>query len=213
MANQIEEPLEPDFLSRFSRVLIKDGTRFDLPVRLKDHFPGFGGQISSDAAACIQYEFDLKNQRLIDLDITSAKRTDYQDAKEKTDNIQKGDLIIRDLGYFSSVVLKSIIDKGAFFLSRLKPKMLVFIGDTQLNFENLYQDMTKNRDSSYHINAFIGDKERIPVRMSAELVPEEVYQKRIRTVEKYNKKKGHQTSNEFKARARFNILVTNVEAE
>lgn len=209
IANQVGIPLEPKFLSSFSRVLIKDGTRFDLPQRLKEHFPGFGGKFTSDAAACIQYEFDLKNQRLVDLDITSAKRTDYQDAKEKIEDIEKGDLIIRDLGYFSSEVLKSIIKKEAFFLSRLKP-MLVFDGNAQLDFEKLYQNMIHSKVFRYHINAYIGDKERIPVRMTAELVPEEVYQKRIRTVEKYNKRKGYQTSDEFKARARFNILVTNV---
>lgn len=210
IANQVGIPLEPKFLSSFSRVLIKDGTRFDLPGRLKEHFPGFGGKYTSDAAACIQYEFDLKNQRLVDLDITSAKKTDYQDAKEKIEDIEKGDLIIRDLGYFSSKILKSIIKKEAFFLSRLKANILVFDGNTQLNFEELYQIMIHSKVSRHHINVYIGDKERIPVRMTAELVPEEVYQKRIRTVEKYNKRKGYQTSNEFKARARFNILVTNV---
>lgn len=213
MANQIGEPLEPKFLWRFSRVLIKDGTRFDLPQCLKEEFPGFGGQVTSDAAACIQYEFDLKNRRLVDLDITSAKKTDYQDAKEKIEGIQKGDLVIRDLGYFSSVVLKSIIEKEAFFLSRLKPKMLVFDNNTQLNFKKLYESMIQGSLSSYCINVFIGEKERIPVRMTVELVPEEIYQKRIRTVEKENKKKGHQTSSEFKARARFNILVTNVSQD
>jgi len=211
IANQLEEPLESMFLSMFSRVLIKDGTRFDLPHRLKEHFPGYGGKFAPEAAACIQYEFDLKNQRIVDLDITPAKRTDYQDAKEKTENILKGDLIIRDLGYFSSNVLLSIIEKEAFFLSRLKSNILVFVEDAQLNFKKRYKDMVQNNVGRYHFNAFIGDKDRIPVRMSVELVPEEVYQKRILTVQKCNKRKGNQTSDEFKARARFNILITNVD--
>lgn len=210
ITNQISEPLDLRFLSKFSRVLIKDATRFDLPQRLKNNFQGFGGMVTSEAAACIQYEFDLKNRQLVDLDITSAKKTDYQDAKEKVNDIQKGDLVIRDLGYFSSVVLKSIIEKEAFFLSRLKSKMLVFDESTRFDFGKLYQKMINGNISQFHINAYIGDKERIPVRMTVELVPEEVYQKRIRTVEKENKKIGCQISNEFKMRARFNILVTNV---
>ena len=64
-----------------------------------------------------------------------------------------------------------------------------------------------------HIQAFIGEKERFPVRMSIDLVPEGVYQKRILSVEKENKKKGRTTSEEFRIRARFNILVTNVPEE
>lgn len=214
MANQIGEPLDPRFLSRFNKVRIKDGTRFDLPQRLKENFPGFGGKITSDAAACVQYEFDLKNRCLLDLDITSAKRTDYQDAKEKVGQIDKGDLVIRDLGYFSLYVLKSIAEKEAFFLSRLKPKMKVFDqGSREVNFARLYANMVSNQMPRVHLQAFIGEKERFPVRMSIELVPEEVYQKRILAVEKENKKKGRTTSEEFRIRARFNILVTNVPEE
>jgi hypothetical protein len=214
IASQIGEPLNPTFLSKFNKVRIKDGTRFDLPQRLKEYFPGFGGKITSDAAACVQYEFDLKNRCLLDLDVTSAKRTDYQDAKETVYQIDKGDLSIRDLGYFSLDVLKSIAEKEAFFLSRLKPKMKVFDQcSREVNFSKLYSNMVSNQMPRVHIQAFIGEKERFPVRMSIELVPDEVYQKRILAVDKENKKKGQTTSEEFRIRARFNILVTNVSEE
>lgn len=214
IANQIGEPLEPCFLSKFSRVRIKDGTRFDLPQRLREYFPGYGGKNTSDAAACVQYEFDLKSRCLLDLDVTSAKRTDYQDAREKVSEIEKGDLVIRDLGYFSIAVLMSIAEKEAFFLSRLRAKMNVFDESSrEVNFSRLYSRMVMNKMPRVHINAFIGEKERFPVRMSIELVPEEVYQKRILAVEKENKKKGRKTSQEFRIRARFNILVTNVGEE
>lgn len=212
IVNQIDEPLEPGFLSAFTRVRIKDGTRFDLPQRLKEYFPGFGGKNTSDAAACIQYEFDLKNRRLLDLDVTSAKRTDYQDARETVDQIEKGDLIIRDLGYFSMPVLRSIAEKKAFFLSRLKTKMSVFDENSnQVNFSSLYCKMVEDKTQRVQIKALIGEKERLQVRMSIELVPQEVYEKRIRAIEKENKSKGSKTSEEFRIRARFNILVTNIE--
>ncbi|MGE5457096.1 MAG: transposase, partial [Methanococcaceae archaeon] len=173
IANQIGEPLEPCFLSKFSRVRIKDGTRFDLPQRLREYFPGYGGKITSEAAACVQYEFDLKNRSLLDLDVTSAKRTDYQDAQEKVGQIEKGDLVIRDLGYFSTTVLRSIAEKEAFFLTRLKAKMTVFDEDSrEVNFSRLYSRMVKSKMPCVHIKAFIGEKERLPVRMSIELVPE-----------------------------------------
>jgi len=210
IANQVIEPLEPRFLSSFNKVRIKDGTRFDLPHRLKENFPGFGGKVTSDAAACVQYEFDLKNRCLLDLDVTSAKRTDYQDAKEKVGQIDKGDLVIRDLGYFSMQVLRAISCKEAFFLSRLKSKMKVFDLDfREMDFTKLYSKMANNQIPRIEVRALIGEKERFPVRMTVELVPEQVYQKRILAVEKENKKKGHKTSEEFRIRARFNILVTN----
>jgi len=211
IAIQVAEPFEPWFLDKFNRVLIKDATRFDLPKRLKENFAGYGGKITSEAGIAIQFEFDLKDWRLHDLDFTPAIRTDMQEAKEKAWHVEKGDLIIRDLGYFSSFSLKSIIKSKAFFLSRLKSKMTVFDEQGQeLSFKKLHERMIKNGITRHHINATIGNKEHIPVRLLVETVPDEVYQDRIRKREKENKKKGQKTSEEYKARAHFNLLATNV---
>lgn len=211
LSNQVGQSVDHRFLDKFSRVRIKDGTRFDLPQRLKDKLPGFGGKVTSDSAACIQYEFDLKNGRITDIDITSAKKTDYQDAKEKTGDIEKGDLIIRDLGYFSSRVLWPIIEKEAFFISRLRTKMTVFDSSLkEVSFPKLYSKMVKNKLSGITMNVFIGEKEMIPVRLIIDIVPGEVYQKRVMKTEKENKKKGHKTSEEYKARAHFNLIITNI---
>jgi hypothetical protein len=214
ITKQMEVPIDSRFLEKFKRVLVKDSTRFDLPKRLKEHFAGFGGKITSEAGASIQYEFDLKTGKLHDLEIASATKTDFQDAKEKTDEIEKGDLIIRDLGYFSSIVINTIIKKEAFFLSRLKSKMIVF--DEQLvevSFKEMFGKMSGKKQTRDHINATIGEKEQIPVRLLIEMVPEEVYQERIRRREAENKKKGHKTTEEYKARARFNLMITNISED
>jgi hypothetical protein len=212
--NQIGQTLEADFLKKFGRVRIKDSTRFDLPDRLKDKFPGFGGKITSEAGTSIQYEFDIKNGKMLDLDITSVKRTDYQDAGEKVSDIEKGDLVIRDLGYFSSDVLKQIMIQEAFFLSRLKMKMLVFDEDlNEISFSKLYTRMTKNNFAHTEMKVLIGKKGKVPVRLIIDIIPDEVYQKRLRIIEKENKKKGCKTSDEYKIRARFNLLITNVETK
>jgi hypothetical protein len=211
LSNQVGQSVDRRFLDKFPRVRIKDGTRFDLPQRLKDKLPGFGGKVTSDAAACIQYEFDLKSGRITDIDITPAKKTDYQDAKEKTGDIEKGDLIIRDLGYFSSRVLWSIIEKEAFFISRLKTKMTVFDSSLkEVSFPKLYDKMVKDKVFSIKMNVLIGEKEMVPVRLTIDIVPGEVYQKRVMKTEKENKKKGHKTSEEYKARAHFNLIITNI---
>jgi len=48
------------------------------------------------------------------------------------------------------------------------------------------------------------------VRLIIELVPEEVVATRLQRVDKYNKKKGRQTGEEYKKRARFNLFITNI---
>jgi hypothetical protein len=214
LSNQIETPLDDRFLDKFKKVKIKDATRFDLPKRLKEYFPGFGGKVTSEAGVAIQYEFDLKTRKLYDLDITSALKTDIQDAKDKSGDIEKGDLIIRDLGYFSSKVVNAIIQKGAFFLSRLRTIMCVFDqNQKEICFKKLYDRMVKDNKTRHIMQATIGDKERIPVRLFIDMIPEEVYQQRIRKREKECRKKGYKMTEEFKARARFTLMITNVPEE
>jgi hypothetical protein len=211
LSNQIEAPFDLHFLDNFKSVKIKDATRFDLPNRLKEYFPGFGGQITSDAGVAIQCEFDLKTRKLFDLDITSALKNDIEDAKEKIGKIERNDLIIRDLGYFSSKVINAIIDKKAFFLSRMRTKMDVFDENQQeVSFKKMYAHMIDAKKKQHHIMATIGSKQRIPVRLLMEIVPEEIYQERIRKREKECKKKGYAITDEFKARAHFTIMITNV---
>jgi len=211
MAKQIDGTIDSDFLKQFNRVRIKDATRFDLPKRMKGSFPGFGGKITSEAALAIQYEFDAKNGKILDIDITSAKRTDYQDALEKTGDIMKGDLVVRDLGYFKTDVFKKIIEAGGFLISRLHSKILVFEPNgKEVSFSKLYRKMTLDKQSQMELQVFIGQKEKLPIRLVIDVVPEEIYQNRLIKAQKEAKKKGYMVSDEFKARARFNLMITNI---
>jgi hypothetical protein len=100
LLKQVEGIVHPDFLKKFTKVRIKDGTRFELPERLKDYFKGFGGKNKSGAGACIQLEFDLKTGKILELELTDANKPDNKDVSIKAENIEKGELVIRDLGYF-----------------------------------------------------------------------------------------------------------------
>jgi hypothetical protein len=211
LAKQIDGTIDSNFLKQFNRVRIKDATRFDLPKRMKDSFPGFGGKITSEAALAIQYEFDAKNGKMLDVDITSAKRTDYQDAQEKAGDILKGDLVIRDLGYFKTDVFKKILEAEGFFISRLHTKILVFgQNENEISFSELYSKMTRDKQSQMDIQVFIGQKEKLPIRLVIDIVPEDVYQNRLKKAQKAAKKRGYMVSDEFKARVRFNLMITNI---
>lgn len=210
LARQIDGTIHPDFLKKFSRVRIKDSTRFDLSEKLKEHFHGFGGKVTSDAAVCVQYEFDIKDGKLLDVDFTHAISSDKTDAKNKANDIQKGDLIIRDLGYYSTDVIKKIINKEAFFISRLNLKLLIFEDEKEISFSSLHRKMIKDQQSHLEKQVLIGKEDKVPVRMIIDIIPEEVYQKRITKAAKECKKKGFQLSDEYKARARFNLFITNV---
>lgn len=208
---QFMDPLTCDASQLFNRVLIKDSTRFDIAESLKDKFPGFGGD-GSKAGVSIQFEFDLKNGKITDMDLQSELDRDSTDAIKKKDNIQAGDLIIRDLGYYSNEAMMSICNKKANFISRLYPSANVYkseIGKDKIDFQAIYKSMTATKMEYLELTVFVG-KEKTSMRLVICLLPEEVYEKRIRIRNKKNKSKNCKTTDEYKARAHFNLFVTNV---
>ena len=216
LTNQVSENLDVGLMKHFNRVRIKDSTKFDIDEQLEEWFPGFKGCASS-ASACIQCEFDLKRGQVIDLDITPGNRPDAKDAQEKTWDIQKNDLFIRDLGYFALDALSNVQQAEAYYLSRLNFKTTVYeqIGGVliELDFGKLYRYMKQNNIPRIEKQVLIGKEDKLPVRLVIELMPDQIYEQRVRKVKAYNRKKGHKTSTGYTDRARFNLFVTNASGE
>jgi len=213
---ELNQQIDIGWLNFFPEVKIKDGTRFDLPEVYKDYLPGSGGS-ASKAGACLQFEFDLKSGHIIDLSLTPSNRPDTKDAVDVLDNISKGDLIIRDLGYYAFSSLSNIINKEAYFISRLGSKTSVFEekkGKLQrIDFKSLYSQMKRGELSRIYKDVLIGSTAKIPVRLVIELMPDDVYEQRMKKVARLHQKKGYQTSEEYKALSRFNLFITNVPKE
>lgn len=217
MASQVTTSLAADELHLFKRVRIKDSTAFGVHDSLSAYFEGYGkgGGKSSKAAIGIQYEFDIKSHRVLDIDLHSAVKNDSKDAVEKKDDIQKGDLIIRDLGYYSDQVIDEVQKKEAFFLSRLYSNSIVWVdehSDKRLDFQALYCSMQQTQCTSMEMNVYVG-KMRRRLRLIVELMPETVYEKRMNKRKKQVKVSGSTITNEFKIRSRFNLFVCNIPAE
>jgi hypothetical protein len=210
---QVSQSIETSWSKQFNRVIIKDSTKFDIAKALWEKLPGFGG-CASNAGVCIQYEFNVKSGEVNDLSIHPARRPDNKDAIQTVDLVRSGDLTIRDLGYFALDYFTKIVKARAFFLSRLNTKILVYEEKEdktqELDFAKFYQRMKAQNIQRLDLKVYIGEKERFPVRLIIELVPEEVAATRVQRVNKSNKKKGRQTGEEYKKRARFNLFITNI---
>ena len=197
MSVKLDQQIDAGWLGSFDRVLIKDGTRFKLPEAYQDLLPGSGGS-GSKAGACLQLEYDFKCGSITDLTLTPANRPDVRDAKEVMDTVMSNDLVIRDLGYYSFSSLQNISGKGAFYISRLGFTTIVYEminGKWQrLDFKVLFGYMKQHQLFRIEIVALIGAKEKIPVRLVVELMPEVVYEERMRKVRKIHQKKGYQPS-------------------
>ena len=204
-----------ELLPSFSRIRIKDSTKFTVPPNMQEEFKACGGDTHSrsKAGVSVQYEYDLKSGEVTDLNITSGDRNDRTDAGESVENMEKNDLIIRDLGYFSTPVLKSCMEKEAFFLSRLDSTTNAYDqAGNLISFTDIYKTMQANGMTEKEMLVYVGKQTRLPVRLILQLVPDEVYEKRIRERNRKNKSHGRgQVKEETKIRYRFNVFITNAE--
>jgi hypothetical protein len=206
----------PTFASTgiFNRMLIKDSTKFNINELLEDEFPGSGGS-GSKAGVSIQFEYDLISGKITDLDLQAQTKNDSKDALGKQNQIQKSDLIIRDLGYYSDQVIKTICAKEAYFISRLCHSSNVYATQKAiqpLDFGSLYNQMTNAGIQHKELNVHVG-KKRMPLRLIIALLPKEVQEERVRKRNKENKKRKQNTTDEFKARAYFNLFICNIPIE
>jgi hypothetical protein len=202
----------PELFTGFHEVRIKDSTKFNVPETLYSSYRGSGGNSgTSKAGISIQYEYDLKSGRILDMSLTPAVRNDQRDAVETAGHVAASDLVIRDMGYFSTAVLEAISRKEAFFLSRLPSSVSVCKDQKeQLFFNQLYRKMQQRGMDEMELPVFVGEERKIPVRLILRLVPDEVYEQRIREKEKENRRKGKGAlSNETRIRLRFNLFITN----
>ena len=214
ITSQVTTTLAPNELQLFRTVRIKDSTTFGIHDSLASVFEGYGkgGGKSSKAGISIQYEFDIKSNKVFDIDLNSAVMNDSKDAILKKGNIQKGDLIIRDLGYYSDQVIDQVVTHKAFFLSRLYSNSTVWVDNQskeRVNFQAIYNQMIQTHCPQMEMNVFIGAKRR-PVRLIIELMPDEIYQKRITKRKKQVKSSGATITEDFKIRARFNLFICNI---
>lgn len=216
LLEQTNTTINSTWFDNFNRVIIKDSTKFDVPEEMQKELPGFGGS-ASKAGCCIQYEFDIKSGQVNDLSITPANRPDSKDAAETTGLIKKGDLTIRDLGYFKLNYFKIVQQKEAFFLSRLNTSITVYQKKDseyiEIDFGKLYQTMKSGKQSLLDLQVYVGSEDKFPVRLIIELCPEEVFNQKMKGKNAFNKKNGHKTSDNYKNRARFSMYMTNIPSD
>lgn len=201
-------------LDAFARVRIKDSTKFKVPSNLSKEFNSCGNSKRFKAGVSIQYEYDIKSGKILDLSIHPSNRNDRTDAVETSDSVESNDLIIRDLGYFGVPVFKQFIEKKACFVSRLDSTVNVFDEKQEnISFEKLYRQMKKYGLSQIEIPVLVGEHNKLPLRMIVSLVTEDVYEMRLKKRSKNNQSRGYAMNQETRLRYRFNLFITNASEE
>jgi len=201
--------------TQYGQVRIKDSTSFQLPETMKDEYPGSGGS-GSPACIRIQFEYDIKAGKILDLSLHAYTSQDATNAKDTIDTISSGDLVIRDLGYIVLPLLQQIEDKGAFYLNRLHSGTNVYEKNKDgemvlIDFAKLHKQLKRDGIIRIEKQVYVGSKERFKTRMIIEVVPQQVYQERLRKAKASSAKRNSTVSEKHKATLGLTIFITNTD--
>jgi Transposase DDE domain len=193
----------------FPRVWIEDSTCQKVDTSLSTLFsPTQDGKGHLVARMRIQTIYDLVQNCFVFFKIESYCKNDQSAAENILTVAQKGDLILRDRGYFVLEVLRKIHDLGIYFLSLWKPEVALWDSLTQKEI-NLCEYLRKIKGNGVDIPILLGKKARIPVRLVCLRLPDDIAgAKRRNAKEKAPKKSNH--SEVYYELLGWNIFVTNV---
>lgn len=201
-----------DILKSFRRVIIEDSTCFKLPKSLFEFFPGARLPHGRMAGGRLQLRIDLKGHNYEAIALRNYCQNDQSFADDVLTTLQKEELIIRDLGYWSIPVFKQIIKRGAYFLSRLNLTTNVLCPVTQHRI-NLASFLKKQeRQGIYHVDMpiLLSEQYRMPVRLVAIKLTDDQAQRR-RRMAKSQRHKNSPVSEKANYLMSWNLFITNVE--
>jgi hypothetical protein len=157
----------------------------------------------------IQAVLDLVSQRFVHFGLSHFRRNDQAAACDVLAVVQKGDLVLRDLGYFVLDSLAKMAEAGAFFLSRLRVSTGIWdaTGREPLDLLKLLR-----RQGRVDLRVRLG-AQKVPVRLVAVKLPVEVAAERRRRARAGQKHDGrYQVQARTLALLDWAIFVTNVPA-
>lgn len=201
----------PHLFNKFNQVLLQDSTVLKLPANLASIFKGNSAKGKSTSSARIQYIYDLKNERNIELELTSYNLNDLTATEAILPLLSAQDLLIRDLGYFKLATFEKIASVKAFFLSRLAYKVTIFCPHTK---EKLSLHDILPQQGYLDKRVELGNTQKLPVRLIAIKLPEAVAAQRRRKV-KQKKKNDHRKKYDeaYLRLLDWALFITNVEEQ
>lgn len=163
---------KPPLLKTFKRVLLHDSTHFRLPSEQADSFYGVNIHGKIVVNTKIQLVYDLCADQIIDIKLTDVTKNDQSQAEFIFDSAKRGDLVIRDLGYFSLDVFDQMKIKGVYFLSRYKRPTNIYYTREGEKVDILKALRKRRKLDKYY---YLGEKARIKVRVVITPVPKKIY--------------------------------------
>ena len=204
-------PQTVDLLNKFTSVRIGDSSTIALPDELADQFPGCGGILRGAGRDEDPPAVGLPH-RLDPPTANHPRRTSDATNPIAQEVAPAGSLSLFDLGYFCLDRFQNLTRAGAFWISRLQHGTSVF--DAQGQPLALLQYLRQQTGSGpIDVSVLLGVSHRLPCRLIALRVPQEVADRRRQKAYVKAQKHGRVPSREYLEWQDWTIFVTNCEPE
>ena len=197
-----------DLFEVFGKVLLQDSTTLRLPQVLSGIFPGNQTRGEQKAIARIQSILDIKAMKFINFSLGAFTQNDQSASGSIMGKVNKGDLVIRDLGYFALTTFESLIKAEVHFVSRLRYGVTIA---TQQENLILLKDLLKQKHGVDRW-VLIGSEKKIWVRLLMIPVPPQQVAEKIRKA-KQDRDARLNHSKEYYRWLGFNVYITTVDKD
>lgn len=207
------DPVAIPLLRRFREVIVEDSSTFTLPDACREVWEGCGGSSASgtQSAFKIQVRWDLLRGGFSGLALQDGRTPDNCSPLK---GVRRGTKSVRtsDLGYFDTAEFAEEEEADEYFFSRYKGSVKLY--DEQGNELDLLSFLAEkaNRES---VDCWVqvSATRRVPARLIAVPVPEEVAVKRQVGHRQKAQKHGRQPSTKLLDLCGWTILLTNIPQE
>ena len=204
------EPVAIPLLERFTAVYVQDSSTIILPDVFAAQWHGCGGSTASgpSAALKLQARLEMCTGRL-DVQLQEGRASDR--AAVLPGPLPAGALRLADLGYWSLGAFAALAQHAVFWLSRLQMQTAVY--DATGERWELLELLETQPTDTVELAVALGERHRLPARLLAVRVPQDVADARRRRLREAARDKGRQVSAARLRLAAWTLFVTNVPAE
>jgi hypothetical protein len=204
------DPVAIPLLERFTAVFVQDSSTIVLPDALAAVWHGCGGSTPERTSAALKLQVRLEMRMgALAVQLQDGRASDRTAALPP--ELPAGALRLADLGYWSLEALQTLAQQDVLWLSRLQTQTAVY--DTTGQRRELLELLTAQATDALEQEVLLGLEQRVPARLLAVRVPQDVADTRRRRLREAARQKGRQVSARRLALAAWTILVTNVPPE
>lgn len=190
------------------RILIEDASGQVMPKSNADTFPAHGNHLGKTAGVKIDLAFDLLSGSIVSHSLQAATEQDKSTGKEFLTEVRRGDLVLRDMGYFSLSEFTAIEQLDACWLTRLPLTTGVMLADGR----SLEKYLKSFRGDIIDIHVIVGEQGK-KCRLVAMRAAPEVSAARRAERRKKAQNCGKKTSEKGLIRDGWHLMLTNLGEE